>query len=68
MSYCAPSAMPMLGDEERRSALGVRLAALGANVTVCARRAEQRALAESLGLRGAELARLAALEIGRAHV
>mgnify|MGYP005934048019 CR=1 FL=1 len=42
-------------------ALGVRLAALGANVTVCARRAEQRALAESLGLRGAELARLAAL-------
>ena len=35
--------------------------ALGANVTVCARRAEQRALAESLGLRGAELARLAAL-------
>ena len=42
-------------------ALGARLAALGANVTVCARRAEQRALAESLGLRGAELARLAAL-------
>ena len=41
--------------------LGARLAALGANVTVCARRAEQRALAESLGLRGAELARLAAL-------
>ena len=30
-------------------------------MTVCARRAEQRALAESLGLRGAELARLAAL-------
>ena len=45
----------------RWAALGARLAALGANVTVCARRAEQRALAESLGLRGAELARLAAL-------
>ncbi len=42
-------------------ALGVRLAALGAGVTVCARRPEQRALAESLGLRAAELARLGAL-------
>ena len=30
-------------------------------MTVCARRPEQRALAESLGLRGAELARLGAL-------
>ena len=51
----------LLGFGPVGQALGVRLAALGANVTVCARRAEQRALAESLGLRGAELARLAAL-------
>ena len=42
-------------------ALAVRLKALGAEVTVCARRPEQRALAESLGLRGAELCRLGAL-------
>ena len=47
----------LLGFGPVGQALGVRLAALGANVTVCARRAEQRALAE----RGAELARLAAL-------
>ena len=51
----------LLGFGSVGQALGARLAALGANVTVCARRAEQRALAESLGLRGAELARLAAL-------
>ena len=51
----------LLGFGPVGQALGVRLAALGANVTVCARRAEQRALAESLGLRGAELARLAVL-------
>lgn len=51
----------LLGFGPVGQALGTRLAALGANVTVCARRAEQRALAESLGLRGAELARLAAL-------
>ena len=51
----------LLGFGPVGQALGVRLAALGADVTVCARRAEQRALAESLGLRGAELARLAAL-------
>ena len=51
----------LLGFGPVGQALGARLAALGANVTVCARRAEQRALAESLGLRGAELARLAAL-------
>ena len=42
-------------------ALGVRLAALGAGVTVCARRPEQRALAQSLGLRAAPLQSLAAL-------
>ena len=42
-------------------ALGVRLAALGTNVTVCARRPEQRALAQSLGLRAAPLQSLAAL-------
>ena len=51
----------LLGFGPVGQALGVRLAALGADVTVCARRPEQRALAESLGLRGAELARLAAL-------
>ena len=51
----------LLGFGPVGQALGARLAALGANVTVCARRAEQRALAESLGLQGAELARLAAL-------
>ena len=42
-------------------ALGVRLAALGAQVTVAARRPAQRAQAESLGMQGAELARLARL-------
>ena len=41
--------------------VGVRLAALGMNVTVCARRAKQRAVAESFGLRGAALSRLDAL-------
>ena len=51
----------LLGFGPVGQALGVRLAALGADVTVCARRPEQRALAESLGLRGAELARLGAL-------
>ena len=55
------TAVLVLGFGPVGQALGARLAALGANVTVCARRAEQRALAESLGLRGAELARLAAL-------
>ena len=39
-------------------ALGVRLAALGAQVTAAARRPAQRALAESLGLRSMEIARL----------
>ena len=51
----------LLGFGPVGQALGVRLAALGADVTVCDRRPEQRALAESLGLRGAELARLGAL-------
>lgn len=51
----------LLGFGPVGQALGVRLAALGADVTVCARRPEQRALAESLGLRGAELAQLGAL-------
>ena len=40
-------------------ALGPRLAALGAEVTVAARRPAQRALAESLGLRSVPLAALA---------
>ncbi len=39
-------------------ALGVRLAALGVQVTAAARRPAQRALAESLGLRSMEIARL----------
>ena len=51
----------LLGFGAVGQALGVRLAALGAEVTVCARRPEQRALAESLGLRAAELCRLTAL-------
>ena len=51
----------LLGFGPVGQALGVRLAALGAGVTVCARRPQQRALAESLGLRSAELCRLAAL-------
>ena len=38
--------------------LGVRLAALGAQVTVAARRPAQRALAESFSLRAVDLARL----------
>ena len=54
----------LLGFGPVGQALGARLAALGANVTVCARRAEQRALAESLGLRGAEFDRLAARALG----
>ena len=51
----------VLGFGPVGQALAVRLAALGACVTVCARRAEQRALAESLGLRAAPLQSLAAL-------
>ena len=55
------SAVLLLGFGPVGQALGVRLAALGAQVTVAARRPAQRAQAESLGMRGAELARLAQL-------
>ena len=55
------SAVLLLGFGPVGQALGVRLAALGAAVTVLARRPAQRALAESLGLRAAPLARLPAL-------
>lgn len=51
----------LLGFGPVGQALGVRLTALGMNVTVCARRAEQRALAESLGMHSAALCRLDAL-------
>ena len=51
----------LLGFGPVGQALGVRLTALGMKVTVCARRAEQRAVAESFGLRGAALSRLDAL-------
>ena len=51
----------MLGFGPVGQALAVRLSALGAGVTVCARRPEQRALAESLGLRAAPLTALAGL-------
>ena len=53
------SAVLMTGFGPVGQALGVRLAALGAQVTVAARRPAQRALAESLGLRSIELRRLA---------
>ena len=49
----------VLGFGPVGQALAVRLSALGAGVTVCARRPEQRALAESLGLRAAPLTALA---------
>ena len=55
------SAVLLLGFGPVGQALGVRLGALGAAVTVLARRPAQRALAESLGLRAAPLARLPAL-------
>ena len=51
----------LLGFGPVGQALGVRLTALGMKVTVCARRAEQRALAESLGMHSAALCRLDAL-------
>ena len=51
----------LLGFGPVGQALGVRLTALGAAVTVAVRRPEQRALAESLGMRAAPLAKLAAL-------
>jgi len=53
------SAVLLLGFGPVGQAVGTRLAALGAHVTVAARRPAQRAQAESLGMQGAELARLA---------
>ena len=53
------SAVLLLGFGPVGQAVGTRLAALGAQVTVAARRPAQRAQAESLGMQGAELARLA---------
>ena len=53
------SAVLLLGFGPVGQAVGTRLAALGAHVTVAARRPDQRAQAESLGMQGAELARLA---------
>ena len=55
------SAVLLLGFGPVGQAVGTRLAALGAHVTVAARRPAQRAQAESLGMQGAELARLARL-------
>ena len=55
------SAVLRLGFGPVGQAVGTRLAALGAHVTVAARRPAQRAQAESLGMQGAELARLARL-------
>ena len=52
------SAVLLLGFGPVGQAVGTRLAALGAHVTVAARRPAQRAQAESLGMQGAELARL----------
>lgn len=52
------SAVLLLGFGPVGQAVGTRLAALGARVTVAARRPAQRAQAESLGMQGAELARL----------
>ena len=53
------SAVLLLGFGPVGQAVGTRLAALGVHVTVAARRPAQRAQAESLGMQGAELARLA---------
>ena len=55
------SAVLLLGFGPVGQAVGTRLAALGAQVTVAARRPAQRAQAESLGMQGVELARLARL-------
>lgn len=55
------SAVLLLGFGPVGQAVGTRLAALGARVTVAARRPAQRAQAESLGMQGAELVRLARL-------
>ena len=53
------SAVLLAGFGPVGQALGVRLAALGAQVTVAARRPAQRALAESLGLNSVPVAALA---------
>ena len=58
------SAVLLLGFGPVGQAVGTRLAALGAHVTVAARRPAQRAQAESLGMQGAELAQLARLRHG----
>ena len=55
------SAVLLTGFGPVGQALGVRLAALGGQVTAAARRPAQRALAESFGLRSVELARLGAV-------
>ena len=55
------SAVLLLGFGPVGQAVGTRLAALGARVTVAARRPAQRAQAESLGMQGAELVRLVRL-------
>lgn len=52
------SAVLLTGFGPVGQALGIRLAALGAQVTVAVRRPAQRAQAESFGLRSVELARL----------
>lgn len=52
------SAVLLAGFGPVGQALGIRLAALGAQVTAAARRPAQRALAESYGLRSIELFRL----------
>ena len=52
------SAILLAGFGPVGQALGVRLAALGAQVTVAARRPAQRALAESFSLRAVDLARV----------
>ena len=52
------SAILLAGFGPVGQALGVRLAALGAQMTVAARRPAQRALAESFSLRAVDLARL----------
>ena len=52
------SAVLLLGFGPVGQAVGTRLAALGAHVTVAARRPAQRALAESLGLRSVPIDRL----------
>ena len=55
------SAILVLGFGPVGQALAVRLAALGAEVTVLARRPVQRAQAESMGMRTAEVTRLSQL-------